>query len=118
MAHELKRIWSKAVDHAVMYCEDCETAYPYEWLKNHEICPSITGISCNRCGQDMLSEQGAIYGHEAFMSSGYESPVFEDGYQYRWRLCEKCLQEMFSQFVLPVERRSYLDHSDWEPVQN
>ena len=112
MSHELKRVWNKGTHQASLYCEDCQTVYPYRWIdyvEGKEVCPHISGIKCNQCKNDMMSEMGhSVYGLEARVSAGYESITLHDCTEYRFRLCEECLAKVFEQFEIPVQVREYL----------
>jgi hypothetical protein len=54
-----------------------------------------------------------MYGLEASYSAGYFSTErIDDGVTYKFRLCEKCLENLFDSFKLPVNISYYMPYSD------
>lgn len=65
---------------------------------------------CNKCGESQLyaREDGfshsEIYGlPEITIIGGYWSKYLSDNTKYQFSLCEKCLNELFDTFKIPVE---------------
>jgi len=67
----------------------------------------IESCRCNKCGQEMLTTMGNIYGAEISVEGGYESPVLEDCTTYEFDLCEYCLQQLFDSFMFDVKKTDH-----------
>lgn len=75
---------------------------------------------CNKCGKTVFLKK-----EDTKISSGLmdatvcfdyddadRESFFEDGEEYRFSLCSKCLRSLFESFSIPVEKRNYLDGED------
>lgn len=107
MDHPLKRVWDKNIGEAAFYCDTCEVVYKHDSVRAG-VCPSVLGVTCNRCLADMLKDEGTTYGLPAEFSTGYSSTALEDGYVYRFNLCEACIVDLFKTFERAPERRAYM----------
>lgn len=73
---------------------------------------SLVDALCNKCGNSCKVHgedenpvfEGVI---EHTIAGNYFSKVLEDMTQYTFSLCGLCLQEMFSNFTIPVDRQEY-----------
>ena len=73
---------------------------------------------CNKCGEECSSIEAdkditipTFYGLlDAKVVGSYYSPVLGDCTSYKFDICEKCLKELFNDFVIPVEES---DESPW-----
>jgi len=69
---------------------------------------TVEDVVCNKCGQSCrigepgarLFNYGGLTGH---VSGCYGSTHLEDGVQYRFDLCEKCVKDLFSTFQISAE---------------
>jgi len=79
----------------------------------HDRCPGchrlrVRRIRCNLCGRSLevqvakgiTNTCGLV---EVEVRGSYGSPVLKDFVTYRFSLCERCLEELFQRFKLPVE---------------
>lgn len=135
MTHELKRVWQNQGSSCGprgwgLYCADCRVVFPVDWIQDPEDpkCPRLTGLPCNQCGTDILTEYRYLgegyrraatqlsYGLSTIVTGGYESPKLYDNNQYRFRMCESCLVKLFTDFTVPVDVREYTLGEDWHPA--
>lgn len=80
----------------------------------------IIDIKCNKCGetcQKGSAESPDYYGLiEPEISAGYYSTHLSDGCTYSFSLCERCLDDLFQSFKLPVSRDSIWPEDALPPV--
>jgi hypothetical protein len=112
--HEMKpvRVGTKRMH----VCLECARVWPADLIQNPDNpqCPKVTGVSCNQCGTDIMTEYGALsYGLSTVVSGGYESQHLQDCTHYRFRICERCLVKLFTGFTVPVDVRVYTDGEAW-----
>jgi hypothetical protein len=58
--------------------------------------------------ENLANRLGDTYGLVAKFDTGFESSALQDGYVYRFNLCEYCIVELFKKFERPPERKAYL----------
>lgn len=90
----------------------------------------MSDILCNLCGQSCSIEPEQMGGGlcgliNAKVSGGYHSTpgngsgALDDGVEYKFSLCEFCLDWLFSSFVIPVEVNDGYDPPQvWNPAMN
>lgn len=75
-------------------------------LKEVEV---VKEVNCNKCAESLkVSESGSdeFYGLVgAKVHGGYFSTDLEDGTEYEFDLCEKCVKEMFDSFKMEVSKK-------------
>lgn len=109
MSHILKSVWIETSKEQGLYCEKCEKVYAEDEVRAG-ICPSILSYNCNMCTESMVEgETRDIYGAVVSFSTGFLSDL-PDGYHYRFRLCECCIESLFKRFQIPPERKAYLSN--------
>ena len=63
----------------------------------------LSSVICNKCGTS-IKMQGDIVAEGAFMVDyGWNYFSNKDSENHRFDLCEKCYDEMISQFIVPVD---------------
>lgn len=87
-----------------------------EWEKESgEIYKEYT---CNKCGETCRVKEGVRHGKEddrgspyglinGIVRGGYFSPVLSDVTAYCFDMCEKCVQQLFDSFKIPVDMVEY-----------
>ena len=65
-------------------------------------------VFCNKCGGSCKRECGFFGLIEHTVSGGYGSDPLSDGASYTFSLCESCLNELFNEFKIPVDERSWM----------
>jgi hypothetical protein len=72
---------------------------------NSGLVPDPKDILCNSCGGSMrpLGTMNEQYSHglEAKVGGGYDSYHLFDMTSYEFKICEKCLRNMFNNFAIP-----------------
>lgn len=64
----------------------------------------IEDIICNKCGASLKAGEN-FNGLDGFVYSEYGSKYLEDGTEYKFNLCEKCLKNLFKTFKIKVEEK-------------
>lgn len=78
---------------------------------------------CNMCGKPMFLSINTG-GIEATVTGGYDSTpgngdgCLDDMTEYKFNICEFCLDFLFQNFKIPVEQYDLIDHvsSKWRPA--
>lgn len=66
-------------------------------------------IRCNKCGGSCKTDAPGQYGLiKQTVYGGYGSTALSDMMEYRFSMCEPCLSELFSLFVIPVTKRELI----------
>lgn len=108
MSHLLKNVWIETSQERGLYCEKCEKVYAEEEVRAGT-CPTILSYNCNMCTESLIEDESRdVYGAEIKFSTGFYSTSFQDGFYYRFRLCEGCIRKLFADFELPPERKAYI----------
>lgn len=76
--------------------------------QENKLVTTIEDVICNKCGNSMFID-GQICGLDDSVTGCYGSPVFGDMDNYKFSLCEHCLEELFKTFKIPVETQCYYD---------
>ena len=101
MKHQTKAVWDRTSRKWATYCSTCEEVYDEDEIRAG-FCPAVLGTTCNMCLDEMRSpediKESDVYGLVSKISSGFSSPVLPDGYEYKFRLCESCLVQIFETF--------------------
>ena len=86
---------------------------------------NLCGLSCDICGsipEDIRTPSGLI---DAKVTGGYDSTpgngfgALDDCAQYKFSLCEWCLDWLFEQFIIPPEEKGIgaFSHLDGPPIE-
>ena len=61
-------------------------------------------VLCNYCGESLIGEGGNQNGLvETEVHGGFDSTGLGDGDRFTFSICEKCLLELFKDFLIPPQ---------------
>lgn len=65
----------------------------------------LTKIICNRCGREILVRNGVPEEDSVSVMKRWNYFSDKDNEVHEFDLCEKCYDELTSQFLIPIERK-------------